>query len=220
MASPDVAQQEIGSIRVLFDRTSLSHHGPADAPTAAATRATITTISATKDVREIVNLGRPLAVLPRTLDAQDIAPPLLQFLRDLTASSNAAAVSLACGSILAGQSSETDEYGDIAVWLGDGEFGPGHELEVLASLGLRHLLIAEGTVKELKISPHSGLPATVHIPGGASAEVARLRQLLDRLADPRIFRVRADVSLYLLLGRYEAGAVAGWAGLLGLGIES
>ena len=43
---------------------------------------------------------------------------------ELTAEANEAAWSLFCGSILAGQSSETDEYGDVGVWLGDLEIGP------------------------------------------------------------------------------------------------
>jgi hypothetical protein len=44
---------------------------------------------------------------------------------ELTAEANKAAASLFCGSILAGQSSEADEYGDVGVWLGDLEIGPG-----------------------------------------------------------------------------------------------
>jgi hypothetical protein len=46
------------------------------------------------------------------------------YLNELTVEANEAAASLFCGSILAGQSSETDEYGDVGVWLGDLEIGP------------------------------------------------------------------------------------------------
>ena len=46
-----------------------------------------------------------------------------EYLNKLTVEANAAAASLFCGSILAGQSSETDEYGDVGVWLGDLEVG-------------------------------------------------------------------------------------------------
>lgn len=48
-----------------------------------------------------------------------------EYVNKLTAEANKAAASLFCGSILAGQSSETDEYGDVGVWLGDLEIGPG-----------------------------------------------------------------------------------------------
>jgi hypothetical protein len=47
-----------------------------------------------------------------------------EYLNDLTVEVNKAAASLFCGSILAGQSSETGEYGDVGVWLGDLEVGP------------------------------------------------------------------------------------------------
>ena len=47
-----------------------------------------------------------------------------EYLDELTVEANKAAASLFCGSILAGQSSEADEYGDVGVWLGDLETGP------------------------------------------------------------------------------------------------
>lgn len=62
--------------------------------------------------------------------------PVTVYLRDLTISANKAAESLACGSILAGQSSEADEFGDIAIWLGAGKYGEGNEVEVLEALDL------------------------------------------------------------------------------------
>ena len=48
-----------------------------------------------------------------------------EYVNELTAEANEAAASLFCGSILAGQSSETDEYGDVGVWLGDLGIGLG-----------------------------------------------------------------------------------------------
>jgi hypothetical protein len=47
-----------------------------------------------------------------------------EYVDELAVEANKAAASLYCGSILAGQSSETDEYGDVGVWLGDLEIGP------------------------------------------------------------------------------------------------
>lgn len=51
------------------------------------------------------------------------------------------------GSILAGLRSESDEYGDVGVWLGQGEFGISHERSVLRALGLDNWL--EGNVSSL-----------------------------------------------------------------------
>ena len=47
-----------------------------------------------------------------------------KYVNELTAEANKAAESMLCGSVLAGQSSETDEYGDVGVWLGDIGIGP------------------------------------------------------------------------------------------------
>lgn len=47
-----------------------------------------------------------------------------EYVKELTVEANKAAASSFCGSILAGQSSEADEYGDVGVWLGDLEIGP------------------------------------------------------------------------------------------------
>jgi hypothetical protein len=60
----------------------------------------------------------------------------------LTLIANVAATSLACGSILAGQSSESDEFGDVGFWLGPGSYGIGKDRAILQDLGL------EGTVSE------------------------------------------------------------------------
>ena len=61
----------------------------------------------------------------------------------LTLLANVAAGSLACGSILAGQGSEADEFGDVGFWLGPGSYGTGHELAVLHALGLEHACAAQ-----------------------------------------------------------------------------
>ncbi|TFK54050.1 hypothetical protein OE88DRAFT_1654530 [Heliocybe sulcata] len=66
------------------------------------------------------------------------SPPSAQVqdrLRDLTLTAHEAANELCCGSLLAGQGSETDEYGDIAIWLGEGPYAD-NALGVLSALGL------------------------------------------------------------------------------------
>lgn len=68
-----------------------------------------------------------------------------EYVNELTAEANKAAASLFCGSILAGQSSETDEYGDVGVWLGDLGIGPGaSELD------------SEAIVEALSLTPWAG----------------------------------------------------------------
>lgn len=65
---------------------------------------------------------------------------LRSYLETLTATANEVANANACGSVLAGHGSESDEYGDVAVWLGPGEdhggFGKGKEDRVIVALGL------------------------------------------------------------------------------------
>ncbi len=75
-----------------------------------------------------------LIVLPPSLSP----PPkdAADFLMELTACANAAATSAACGSIIAGHNSETDEFGDIAFWLGPGSYEQGNELAVFRALNL------------------------------------------------------------------------------------
>lgn len=59
-----------------------------------------------------------------------------EYVNELTAEANEAAAALFCGSILAGQSSETDEYGDVGVWLGDLGIGPADSRAIIEALSL------------------------------------------------------------------------------------
>ena len=70
--------------------------------------------------------------------SDDQVPSEVQtYLHSLTLAANAVANENACGSVLAGQGSESDEFGDVACWLGQGEYGPGRETDVLQALGLQ-----------------------------------------------------------------------------------
>ena len=72
-------------------------------------------------LEERLNLaGTGKAILRRPASSE-----IEEYLDELTTEANEAAASLFCGSILAGQSSETDEFGDVGVWLGDLGIGPG-----------------------------------------------------------------------------------------------
>lgn len=83
----------------------------------------------------------PLLVLPERLMLVPDADKLAQLeaggrVPALTHLANAAAASIASGSVLAGQTSESDEFGDVGFWLGAGSHGPGNEQETLRALGL------------------------------------------------------------------------------------
>ena len=57
-------------------------------------------------------------------------------IKALVQAAEKAATSLAYSSMLAGAGSESDENGDVGIWLGKGQYGAGHENEVLKALAL------------------------------------------------------------------------------------
>lgn len=63
-------------------------------------------------------------------------PEVRVYLRDLASAASSTAEENACGSVLAGQTSEGDEFGDICLWLGTGVYGEGHEADILHALNL------------------------------------------------------------------------------------
>ncbi|KAI0768655.1 hypothetical protein BD413DRAFT_560294 [Trametes elegans] len=207
------------SVQVLFDN-SLSQGTKAHRPPTSteAVRQTIAAVHGSHSIEDII--GTPIALLPLSSDSTGALDAAAQdYLKQLTSAANAAAASLACGSILAGHTSEADEYGDVALWLGPGDYSAGHEPDVLATLGLDRFA-QHGHVQEVKVAAETGLPVTVNGAIGASAEVKRLQDLLLRLEDRRVFSVSGEVTVYVLLGRYDTGDRPAWTGLLGLGVQS
>ena len=87
----------------------------------------------------------PFAITPSHVAASQTNQSTASYLKELMCVANAAATSVFCGSVLAGHTSEADEFGDVALFLGPGgdpgvDFGPGHERDVVNALGLGHLL--------------------------------------------------------------------------------
>lgn len=69
------------------------------------------------------------------------------FLQSLTLKANAAANAMGCGSALLGQTSETDEFGDLAFYLGDGDYGKSrNSAEVIKALQMQPRLTEKSTV--------------------------------------------------------------------------
>ncbi|CDO72769.1 hypothetical protein BN946_scf184994.g22 [Trametes cinnabarina] len=216
MSAATVFEPQGCAIQVLFDRSPNANRDSAE--TAAIHATIITLFNCDRKLGE--GLGTAVAVLPSDLDEKTIPPSVQDYLGQLTTSANAAAVSLSCGSILAGHASEADDFGDIAFWLGEGNYGPGHELDVLTRLNLERLNAQDNQLQEVKLSTATGLPTTVNGPSTPNDDLSRLRQLLDRLSACRVFCLRGDLSIYILIGHYESEGHSGWAGLLGLGVES
>lgn len=67
----------------------------------------------------------------------EVAPPdITDYLRKLVCAAQHTAESHYCGSFVAGQTSESDEFTDVGVWLGEGNYQRNHEKEILNKLGL------------------------------------------------------------------------------------
>jgi len=64
----------------------------------------------------------------------ELASHTLSFLEETTRASFEVASTLLCGSVLAGKTSESDEYGDVGLWIGDLKHGTA--TDVLKRLGL------------------------------------------------------------------------------------
>jgi len=164
----------------------------------------------------------PSAILAQSASA----PPskVEDYLVGLTTKANAAANALFCGSILAGRSSESDEFGDVAFWLGEGQYEQGHERGILLALGLEALLGSNTKITPMEISTEARLPSSTASLVHECAEAAELVSLLSRWTKTYGFTVEAlpgaaGTTAYFLLGYHEADA-AGWAGLLGLGVQT
>lgn len=90
-----------------------------------------------------------------------------EFLVELVRAANEAANSNACSSVLAGQTSEADEYGDVGILLHTNAISPAYNLEknvqaILSSLGLKGLLTAGQTQVSVEI-PLLRLPSHRHV---------------------------------------------------------
>ncbi|KAI0644648.1 hypothetical protein C8Q79DRAFT_1011671 [Trametes meyenii] len=228
MTAVTVAKQGPQGIQVLIDEHPDSTEGRSVDSTAI--RATIATIcDSTREDSAGITAGNPFAILPAGLDVDHLAQSVQNYLRQLTLGANAAAAALFCGSILAGHTSEADEFGDIAFWLpgeGDVDYGAaGHEVDILNLLGLNgdSIIPDGGQVREVEVSPETGLPSTVGLSPGEGAEVQQLRKLLSYLRGVRIFSCahsQGGVEVYVLFGCYEGDAQSGWAGLVGIGVET
>jgi hypothetical protein len=80
---------------------------------------------------------------------QQAAFGVQSFLEELTRASFEVATSLLCSSVLAGQSSESDEYGDVGIWVGT--LSQRDPWAVLSNLGLKEWIQSKGGKVRLHI---------------------------------------------------------------------
>lgn len=69
----------------------------------------------------------------------DLPNEVQEYMYELVQHAHKAASALSCSSILAGHTSEGDDFSDVGIWLGEGDFGKGHELDILERIGLHSL---------------------------------------------------------------------------------
>ncbi|TFK87080.1 hypothetical protein K466DRAFT_653343 [Polyporus arcularius HHB13444] len=216
MAASTVITTDRGStVQVLYDKTSSS---PSADPAIANTLAALVG----PEAKSRLDAGSaPFAIASAQAAASTVRPSTAEYLKELAYSANAAAASVYCGSVLAGHTSEADEYGDIAVFLGPGEtgvnFGPGHERDILDALGLGHLLQDGHTLEKVDLSSTTSLPPTINVPSETGTQLRQLVEELKKLKGTHAFYVRGRLTVYFLVGRSDA---EGWVGLAGIGVQT
>ena len=165
-----------------------------------------------------------------------VPPPEVRvFLRDLASTANSTANENSCGSVLVGQGSDTDEFGDICFWLGNGPYGQGHEANVLRALNLydstrrarhRPILSHRSMLTSWQITPGQLQPSNSLPPPFKLLrlnEFTKLSVLLAKLRDKFYFCVNSapranGTTVHFLVGRLAEGNLSGWVGLVGIGM--
>ncbi|KAH8828517.1 hypothetical protein DL96DRAFT_1463829 [Flagelloscypha sp. PMI_526] len=142
----------------------------------------------------------------------------LDFLRDLVLSAEKAATSLACSSILLGQTSESDYLGDLAIFLGSGDFGEGHEEDVIKTLGLQ--TYTQHNITPISLETSDKLPLSVSS-NPNSSEIQPFVDKIKCLEGRYCFRLskhgsEGSVVTYFLVGKINDA----WVALCGMGTWS
>ncbi|KAG1812443.1 uncharacterized protein BJ212DRAFT_1369776 [Suillus subaureus] len=142
----------------------------------------------------------------------DVAPQAVtDYLEKLVRAAQQTAESHYCGSFVAGQTSESDEFADIGVWLGEGNYQRNHEKEVLDKLGL--IAWADAEIDQMDRLYDEKWKVKLE-----GSEESAIGKLLDSLEDCHRFFARRQDSCFacFLIGRSKAG----WCGLAGIGVAS
>ena len=140
-----LAELKIYDLKETIDQEDLSvtikDKAKLSPPSANAVACTILQLHSASDAQAPLRLFVPHRLLliappPQTAQSSSLPDETTQnYLYSLAKDAEEAAVSQSCSSILAGLGSESDDFGDVAVWLGQGEYGRGHEADALKRLG-------------------------------------------------------------------------------------
>ncbi|KAG0708323.1 hypothetical protein DFH29DRAFT_891920 [Suillus ampliporus] len=143
----------------------------------------------------------------------DIAPQeVTDYLEKLVRAAQQTAESHCCGSFVAGQLSESDEFADVGVWLGPlGNYQRNHEREILYDLGL--LAWADDDIDQMEGLYDEKLKVE-------DSETSAMGKLLDSLEDCHRFLVRRQDSYFacFLVGRLKGQG--SWCGLASIGVAT
>lgn len=154
-------------------------------------------------------LSQSLSIAPSNTD---VAPQdITDYLEKLVRAAQQTAESHYYGSFLAGQTSESDEFADVGVWLGEGDYQRNHEKEILDKLGL--IAWADAEIDQMDGLYDEKLKVELQGP-----EASAIGELLDGLEDCHRFFARRQDSYFacFLVGRSKAG----WCGLASIGVAS
>jgi hypothetical protein len=94
-------------------------------------------------------------------------PEVRVYLRDLASAANSTANKNSCGSVLAGQASGVDEFEDICVWLGTGQYDEGRELNIFRALNL------SDSTPRVRCRPHFTHLLSAHLFGPGQPSTAQ-----------------------------------------------
>ncbi|KAF8070278.1 hypothetical protein FPV67DRAFT_1486810 [Lyophyllum atratum] len=176
--------------RAIADANQLSH---AEAGAVASTALMV------GEIQSFVNDNAPrsrfdphtLILLPPSLPSQP-SETVQRYLHRLALAALATAEEKFCSSILAGQGSESDDTGDVGLWLGSGEFQTPRQ--VLHALGLADWA-SDGEIAATVFPPLAGLAGS------------QLGDLMAELKDMFSFRAKVSMTdgivLFFLVGRLE-----------------
>ncbi|KAH7908603.1 hypothetical protein BJ138DRAFT_1012447 [Hygrophoropsis aurantiaca] len=144
-------------------------------------------------------------------------------LLNLTEAAQDAAKSLFCGSIIAGHTSESDEYADIGIWLGHGPddhgYDKGYEIEVLHALGLDATI---DEIQSVQLDPTSYLPQVIVTKSTSPPAVEAFSSALKDLTNVHCFFATFEHESSMMMVWFLLGKLLpdGWCGLVGMGVSS
>ncbi|KAG8835353.1 hypothetical protein FRC17_003836 [Serendipita sp. 399] len=170
-------------------------------------------------------------VSPHTVTNASSVYRVQTYLEEVTRAAFEVSSSLSYGSMLAGGGSETDEYGDVGVWVGS--LGKRDPKEVLQNLGLDEWVKSNGgKIVEAAASP-SPLPSSLtssssqsmvsETPKIHAESLSKLLNNLDSIMEFRVQGLPGGIVLFFFVGQLseQSGGFSpedGYAGLVGVGV--